>query len=98
MLRTMVTSKTLHEIRIDTLPQWLKEHGFSDPGLHLEELGGGVSNIVVLAECGQFRLIVKQALGQLRVAEEWRCDRGRIFREAAAMRWLAGRTTAGQIP
>lgn len=46
------------------------------------ELGGGVSNTVVLVETADDdRLILKQALPQLRVREEWLADRARIFRE-----------------
>lgn len=86
------------EIRPDTLPVWLADHGFTGTCLRLEELGGGVSNIVILAESDQFRLIVKQSLGKLRVAEEWCSDRDRIFREAEAMRRLSSRLTAGRVP
>jgi 5-methylthioribose kinase len=88
----------LYEIRIDTLPEWLAAHGYTAPDLHLEELGGGVSNLVMLAASAQFRLVVKQSLGKLRVAEEWSSDRDRVFREAEAMRWLSARLTAGRVP
>lgn len=94
----MVITPPLREARIGNVSQWLAGRGFSAPDLRLAELGGGVSNIVTLAECAQFRLVVKEALGQLRVEEEWRSDRGRIFRESGAMRWLAGRLSAGRIP
>jgi 5-methylthioribose kinase len=88
----------LREIRLDTAPKWLAARGYAAPDLRLEELGGGVSNVVILASSGQFRLVVKQSLGKLRVAEEWCSDRGRIFREADAMRWLSHRLTAGHVP
>jgi 5-methylthioribose kinase len=88
----------LREILPDTLAQWLAAHGYAAPDLRLEELGGGVSNVVILASSGQFRLVVKQSLGKLRVAEEWCSDRDRIFREAEAMRWLSPRLTAGRVP
>jgi 5-methylthioribose kinase len=60
----------------------------------ISELGGGVSNTVLLAEsAGGQRLVLKQALGKLRVEQDWFSDRGRIFRESAGMRavapWLA---------
>ena len=84
--------------RIDTLAPWLAARGFSAPDLSLTELGGGVSNVVILAEGAHFRLVVKQSLGKLRVAEEWCSDRARILREAEAMRWLAPRLTAGRVP
>jgi 5-methylthioribose kinase len=88
----------LHEIRLDTAQQWLAAHGYSAPNLRLEELGGGVSNVVILASSGQFRLVLKQSLGKLRVTEEWCSDRNRIFREADAMRRLSPRLTAGHVP
>lgn len=62
-------------------------------------LGGGVSNVVILAESDAGRrLVFKQALGQLRVKEEWLADRARIHREAASMRALAPLLPAGAVP
>lgn len=58
----------------------------------VRELGGGVSNIVLLVEwpeAGQARRwVVKQSLEKLRVKDEWRSDRERVFREAGALRAL----------
>jgi len=62
------------------------------------ELGGGVSNVVTLVEAPGLRAVVKQSLGKLRVEKEWHSDRGRIFREAAAMRFMAGRIKGGRVP
>ncbi len=53
-----------------------------------EELGGGVSNKVILTEGPHGRAVLKQSLGKLRVEQEWLSDRDRIFREAEIMRWL----------
>jgi tRNA A-37 threonylcarbamoyl transferase component Bud32 len=61
---------------------------------HFEELGGGVSNTVILAASA----VLKQALAKLRVEREWLSDRARIFREAAAMRWAQGRVRGGRVP
>ena len=77
---------------------WLAARGFPVSGLRCSEPGGGVSNRVVLAEAGAFRVIVKQSLGMLRVEEEWFSDRARIFREAAVMRWLEGKVSGGRVP
>ena len=69
--------------------------------MRFTELGGGISNKVVLAEGPVFRAVLKQSLGQLRTETAWTSDRGRIFREAAAMRWMnarAGNRAAGHIP
>jgi 5-methylthioribose kinase len=63
--------------------------------VRLTELGGGISNKVILAEAPGFRAVLKQSLGQLRTEQGWFSDRNRIFREAAAMRWNAN---AGRVP
>ncbi len=54
------------------------------------ELGGGVSNIVLLIERPDQsdRWVVKQSLGKLRVKDDWRSDRRRVFREAEAIQSL----------
>jgi len=77
---------------------WLSARGIPVSGLRCEELGGGVSNRVILAESSEFRCVLKQSLGRLRVEREWLSDRSRIFREAAAMRWLACRVRGGRVP
>ncbi len=58
----------------------------------VSELGGGVSNIVLLIEWPNEpdrRWVAKQSLGKLRVKDDWRSDRERIFREAEAILALA---------
>jgi 5-methylthioribose kinase len=62
------------------------------------ELGGGVSNTVLLVESDGRRFVLKQALGKLRVAEEWLSDRRRIFRESAALEKLAPHLPEGSLP
>jgi tRNA A-37 threonylcarbamoyl transferase component Bud32 len=80
------------ELSAFTASQWLFDHGFPSLNLCFTELGGGISNKLVLAEGRRpgeypnFRAVLKQSLGQLRTAREWTSDRARIFREAAAMR------------
>ena len=64
----------------------------------ITELGGGVSNTVLLVETGDRRFVLKQALGKLRVEDDWFSDRERVFRESAAMRWLAPHLAAGSVP
>jgi 5-methylthioribose kinase len=49
-------------------------------------LGGGVSNIVAKVEAREGTWVVKQALGQLRVKDEWLADRSRIAREVACLK------------
>ena len=65
---------------------------------HVNVLGGGVSNTVLLAENGYDRLVLKQSLAKLRVQEDWFADRTRIHRECAAMRRLARHLPAGAVP
>jgi 5-methylthioribose kinase len=86
------------ELTAESTPNWLKQQGLPCLGLNCTELGGGVSNQVVLAEAPGFRAVVKQSLGKLRVEKEWLSDRERIFREAAAMGWLAPRVRGGRVP
>ena len=54
-------------------------------------LGGGVSNVVLLVEwpgIPEKRWVVKQSLGKLRVKDDWRSERSRIYREAQSIRAL----------
>ena len=63
------------------------------------ELGGGVSNTVVLVETARSeRLILKQALPQLRVRDEWLADRARIFRERDGLLEAARLLPSGWAP
>ncbi len=66
--------------------------------LSVRELGGGVSNTVLLVESSQFRWVVKQSLGRLRVREDWRSDRARIFREAESIQALRPVLGEGALP
>ncbi len=76
----------------DNLPQYLAGRGLAKRGgVRACALGGGVSNIVLLIEWANEpyrRWVAKQSLGKLRVKDDWRSDRGRIFREAKAIQAL----------
>ena len=76
----------------------MRSRGIAGDAPHVTELGGGVSNTVLRVEAGERRLILKQALGKLRVEDDWFSDRDRIFRESAAMRWLAPHLPTGSLP
>lgn len=52
------------------------------------ELGGGVSNIVLMVELPGRRWVVKQSLEKLRVKDDWRSERSRIYREAESIQAL----------
>jgi 5-methylthioribose kinase len=66
--------------------------------VRLTALGGGISNLVILAEAPGIRYVFKQALERLRVEQEWLCRRDRIFRESAAIRDLAAVLPPGSVP
>jgi 5-methylthioribose kinase len=77
---------------------YLVSRGMNLEGADIRELGGGVSNTVLLVEAGGGRFVLKQALGKLRVEQEWLSDRDRIFRESAALRKLAPLLPPGSLP
>ena len=66
-------------------------------GATVRPLAGGVSNDVVAVTAPGLDAVVKQALGRLRVAEEWLADPERIDTEGRALR-LAGRLLPGAVP
>lgn len=88
----------LMELSADTVPHWLALHGVACTGGQFTDLGGGISNLVVLAQLPGRSLVIKQSLARLRVQDEWLSERDRIFREAAAMRWLGPKMTGGHVP
>lgn len=75
------------------LSEYLHERNLGGglPAPKVTELGGGVSNIVLLIEFQgkpERRWVAKQSLEKLRVKDDWKSDRARIFREADAIRAL----------
>jgi len=66
--------------------------------LRARELGGGVSNRVVMVEAASGCFVVKQSLDRLRVADEWLADRSRIFRESRSLEDAARFLPAGAVP
>ena len=63
----------------------------SDEEISIRELGGGVSNIVLLIDWPgepNRSWVVKQSLGKLRVKDDWRSERSRIIREAESIQAL----------
>lgn len=71
---------------------------YASAPLDCRALGGGVSNMVILVETPDERFVVKQALPQLRVKDEWLADRGRIFRERDALVDCATLLPRGWVP
>jgi aminoglycoside phosphotransferase (APT) family kinase protein len=65
--------------------------------IRVEELGGGISNIVLAVSGEVENLVVKQALPRLRVDDEWLANRGRALNEARALQ-LAHAVTPESVP
>lgn len=86
------------ELTVSTTPHYLASRGFDPALLRVSELAGGVSNIVLLVEHPGGRFVLKQALSQLRVEQEWFSDMRRIFAECAALRTLAPKLPTGCVP
>ena len=63
--------------------QYLKSRGIL--AHRVTELGGGISNVVLLVETAEQSFILKQSLSQLRVKDQWLADRSRIFREMESL-------------
>ncbi len=61
-------------------------------------LGGGVSNTVLLLETAVGRVVLKQALAKLRVAQDWFSDPARTLREARGLSVASAFLPSGQIP
>ena len=65
----------------------------------VRELGGGVSNTVLLVDFdGGRRLVLKQSLHKLRVEQDWFSDPDRIFRESSALVRLGPHLPPGSLP
>jgi predicted TIM-barrel enzyme/aminoglycoside phosphotransferase (APT) family kinase protein len=88
------------ELTPDSLPDYLRARGLVDPeaDLEVEELGGGVSNVILRysadGRCG----VVKQSRPRLKVAALWLSDVRRILNERDAIAVLEPRLPAGSVP
>jgi Ser/Thr protein kinase RdoA (MazF antagonist) len=87
------------KLSAETVTGYLTGRGVVSPELELavEELAGGVSGTVLAVRGPGIALVVKQALPQLRVADEWLAPARRTDTEAAALR-LAARLIPGCVP
>jgi len=86
-------SSEVFTINPQNILPYLRSGGWAGPQdeIRVRELGGGVSNIVLLVEWRdrpERRWVVKQSLEKLRVQDDWRSERNRIFREAEAIQAL----------
>ncbi len=81
----------------ESAPGYLARRGLAGE-FRCRELGGGISNVVVLAESEEQRMVLKQALPQLRVRDEWLAERSRIFRERDGLIAAARVLPDGWVP
>jgi 5-methylthioribose kinase len=88
----------LFELSARNACEYLRQRGFDARECAVSELGGGVSNTVLLVEAPRHRFVLKQSLAKLRVEQDWFSDRGRIFRESAAINALAPHLSPGGAP
>lgn len=88
------------ELTTDSLARYLVERGIvdGDDEVEIEELGGGLSNVVLAWSSGAASGVVKQSRPRLRVADEWLADVRRVINEREAIGALAGRLRAGRVP
>jgi 5-methylthioribose kinase len=84
------------ELNEKNAAQYLKSRGILPN--RVSELGGGISNVVVLVETGNESFILKQSLSQLRVKDKWLADRSRIFREMESLIDAASFLPKGSVP
>ncbi len=89
----------IFDLTVDGAPAYAAGKLSLDPlTIRASELAGGVSSTVLLLETAAGRMVVKQSLGQLRVRQEWFCDRSRILQESAALRLLGPLLPPGAVP
>ena len=71
-----------------TVVAYLVKRGIISGSSEVEELTGGVSNVVLGIKSGDKDLVLKQALPQLKVAAVWKADQRRAIVEANGMKLL----------
>jgi 5-methylthioribose kinase len=90
----------VHELTSENVGDYLSAGGLIPSGSTpiVEELGGGISNVVLRVETPNECFVLKQSLPKLRVADDWPFDRRRIFRESDCMSYLGEMLPAGTVP
>jgi len=82
----------------ETVVDHLRERGVIGGGTATARaLSGGVSNVVLAVDTDRRRLVVKQSLDRLRVADDWFAPRHRILNEATAL-GVAAALTPEAVP
>ncbi|MCU1491822.1 MAG: putative TIM-barrel enzyme a dioxygenase [Acidimicrobiaceae bacterium] len=88
------------ELTADTLAEYLAKKGIvaAADNVEVDELSGGLSNVVLRWRSSGQSGVIKQSRPRLRVAEEWRADVRRIVNEYEAISYLAPRVHRGRLP
>jgi 5-methylthioribose kinase len=77
------------ELTAANAADYLRARGHIGAGpVAVEELGGGVSNVVLRVRTADGAFVLKQSRPQLRTRDAWFSDVDRVFREEAVMRAL----------
>jgi 5-methylthioribose kinase len=91
----------MREVTAETAAEYLRETNRVPPhsSIHVRELGGGVSNIVLRVDAdGQPPLVLKQSRERLRTQAEWLSRLDRIWIEHSAIELLARILPEGTVP
>lgn len=87
------------ELTTENAAAYLAQQGWpADGPCQVEELSGGVSNVVFRVKTNQDWYVLKQSRPQLRTADPWFSDLNRVFREIDVMQMLAPRLPQGIVP
>lgn len=88
------------ELSSVNLADYLRAHKLvgSSADVEVEELVGGLSNVVLRWRCDGLEGVVKQARPRLRVEEEWLLDVRRVLNERDAIATLGSRLPPGRVP
>jgi len=89
----------LRELTPGNVKEFVIAAGLFDDGAEVraDELGGGVSNVVLRVRSSERCVVVKQSLPKLRVAADWPFDQRRTFVERDCLA-LLGRLVPGAVP
>jgi 5-methylthioribose kinase len=88
------------ELAAATAREYLVARGLlrEEESAQIEELGWGISNVVLKVARAHDALVVKQSLPRLRVADDWPFDRRRILVERDCLVLLGELLPAGSVP